>query len=908
MSSRPQQWFSSSTAWNAEYQSLLDSDSSAEKFHRLATLGKDFIQSAQMYGRVILSELHLPPSQKTIKPVSIGGVAGGEKFLIKSILFKLARDVAIPSRKDLWMYGGREPNHEQAIKAAGQELKGATQYHNCGIRGLRTPLMALITFNGHRLTAQSLVPIGKETLQYGSCNGGKEVLAVNPELNQLMQMAGKKLCLATHLVKNFADQTTVEICGPGDIEAHKGTDGKFYVIDFGRIMPPAYRETVLREEDKLVRVVWSKKLRPELLRTWTGGPLNSDAFTPWGIHDPRFHHQNQLVAEATRYLEDVVVERFAHGQCSKHSRFLGLPIGQFLGKMHSLGINYRYLGKIRDRARQLLREDLSDALLHEMIARTMKVELRNMFRQRAEQDSFSSEEQARRVALDYLNLSFAGSAESASYWKTTFRQALVQKFPKGLSETELKPYHRLRDALNIPTIVLRLCQLSGLSLAPTALECINTAMKECQEEKKAVYFPFFSCDLVDIAPTVKHMSFIDFCQGMHYVMEMEESGQSSSSTTAGARDRLFSYAHDMFLSALSRAPDDIYSLFELGRLLFKHSASKTGSQKRGLVKRSFEYLDSCLSYDPPPEMREHYALSLISDSHERLVELINNGSVIPPSFFRNAHKAGRQLQISLDQCDARSCEQLEAWLDRPPICMSSRSLFLTLLEAAKHSSKLLNAISQKIAGLLRLTLAEPFIESPLTALFDDLNFGPALTRLSSLAELSLANTSIGVETYANIASYCPHLTHLDVSGCTLDATSLSRILNASTKLKHLSIAKPGATIDTCVRDALLAAPNPRLTSLILPTAFVQQYMNELSESFPNCNFRLLFPSGWSGQKLSRSSDGRLLTSSEFDLSLRNVQPLFLRSSDLGSRSPSAPTSPRGSQMSPRSALSSSNSP
>ena len=174
---RPQRWFSSSTAWNAEYQTLLDAKSSAEKYQRLAALGRDFVQCAQIYGRVILSELHLPPAQKTIKPVSIGGVAGGEKFLIKSILFKLAKDAPIPSRTNqtLWMYGGQQPDHERAIKAAGQELKGATQYHNCGIKGLRTPLMALITFNGFRLIAQSLVPISKETLQYGSCDGGHAV-------------------------------------------------------------------------------------------------------------------------------------------------------------------------------------------------------------------------------------------------------------------------------------------------------------------------------------------------------------------------------------------------------------------------------------------------------------------------------------------------------------------------------------------------------------------------------------------------------------------------------------------------------------------------------------------------------------------------------------------------------------
>jgi hypothetical protein len=32
--------------------------------------------------------------------------------------------------------------------------------------------------------------------------------------------------------------TPVELCGPADIEGHIGTDGKFYLIDFARCLPP----------------------------------------------------------------------------------------------------------------------------------------------------------------------------------------------------------------------------------------------------------------------------------------------------------------------------------------------------------------------------------------------------------------------------------------------------------------------------------------------------------------------------------------------------------------------------------------------------------------------------------------------------------------------------------------------
>jgi len=40
----------------------------------------------------IISELPLAPSEKTIPPKNMGGVAGGTKFIVNGIYFKLATD------------------------------------------------------------------------------------------------------------------------------------------------------------------------------------------------------------------------------------------------------------------------------------------------------------------------------------------------------------------------------------------------------------------------------------------------------------------------------------------------------------------------------------------------------------------------------------------------------------------------------------------------------------------------------------------------------------------------------------------------------------------------------------------------------------------------------------------------
>jgi len=53
----------------------------------------------------------------------LGGIAGGEKYIVKGIVFKFAQDkMVVQKPKPLWMYGGDSPNHKLAIKAAGKEF------------------------------------------------------------------------------------------------------------------------------------------------------------------------------------------------------------------------------------------------------------------------------------------------------------------------------------------------------------------------------------------------------------------------------------------------------------------------------------------------------------------------------------------------------------------------------------------------------------------------------------------------------------------------------------------------------------------------------------------------------------------------------------------------------------------
>ena len=73
--------------WNEEFQTLLEMQDGVDKFALLRALYSDFCYAAQSYGSIIISERHLPMEMKTIRPsTSLGGVAGGEKYVCQNIL------------------------------------------------------------------------------------------------------------------------------------------------------------------------------------------------------------------------------------------------------------------------------------------------------------------------------------------------------------------------------------------------------------------------------------------------------------------------------------------------------------------------------------------------------------------------------------------------------------------------------------------------------------------------------------------------------------------------------------------------------------------------------------------------------------------------------------------------------
>ena len=109
-------------SWNEEFQRALNMPEGEKKWKALARLGKDFVYCSKTYGKIIITEYHLPDDKKTIPPEkSLGGVAGGEKYLCAGIFFKFALDIDLGN--DKWMYGGKHGRFDHgAMKAARNDM------------------------------------------------------------------------------------------------------------------------------------------------------------------------------------------------------------------------------------------------------------------------------------------------------------------------------------------------------------------------------------------------------------------------------------------------------------------------------------------------------------------------------------------------------------------------------------------------------------------------------------------------------------------------------------------------------------------------------------------------------------------------------------------------------------------
>lgn len=288
----------------------------------------------------------------------MGGVLGGLKYLInEGIFFKFAEDEQCLFETDLW--------YQPAAKIAGHELKNCTVLHNINDAqlNLSLPLICLVDYLGHRVIAIAACPIGKATLVLGSMDAGKTMLQTDTVLHGATHIAAQKLNLAPHVVHG------VTIALAFDLEGHVGRDGRRYLVDLSRLMPPQARTSA--RCGHLYQL-----LRPELVAKLQK-PLCADVYSCFlGTRTDQAEYIRD-VKDATRLLMTSFIPECALELDRLH--FLPSKCFFTLSHLRTLmhlvsvhGVNKRFLGRVRRYAKHHVTDEL---LSIEIAARALKVRI-----------------------------------------------------------------------------------------------------------------------------------------------------------------------------------------------------------------------------------------------------------------------------------------------------------------------------------------------------------------------------------------------------------------------------------------------------------------------------------------------------------------------------------------------------
>ena len=134
-----------------------------------------------------------------------------------------------------------------------------------------TLVRCLVDYKGFRLIAITVLPIDRHTLVGGTSDAGRNIHSSDFVLNQKLAKAGHVLNLKQHQVRGH---TMYSAC---DLEGHYNShDGRHYLLDFSRVMPPAAPPK--QKSRRSVGSIFVRMLRPEFVSKYRT-PLCSDAFS-----------------------------------------------------------------------------------------------------------------------------------------------------------------------------------------------------------------------------------------------------------------------------------------------------------------------------------------------------------------------------------------------------------------------------------------------------------------------------------------------------------------------------------------------------------------------------------------------------------------------------------------------------
>lgn len=512
----------------------------------LMELSNDFVACVSRYGKVIISEHELPVEQKTIKPTDMGGVIGGQKYCVLGILFKFAIDAE-----------GVLGSDYAAAKVAGLEMSGVASCLRCHIPGIHYPLTALLDYKGFRLIGSSLLDLGKDSLVYGSKNGGLTVLNSHPPLNARVRALGRALNVKPHAVLERSTNRQVEVYTAADVEGHLDRRGRFFMLDLSRTLPPCRPLTDTKN------AYLFQHFRPQFVQSYPL-PLCSDGYSRFVAGSEKEQEHKREINAATEYLLTSLIPRYGRdlSNALDAHRLQGQKLSSFrlTEHLHGYGINVRYLGIVYEHCPNV---DYGKYLMAEMMARVLKNVLRERMRLTLKQSKVPLDEPCRFVNVELLNEAFSSNAQSLTFFSDEVVPHLVEQF--HLREEIAR---KVRACLWAPAsgqeedfrlyMIERLVEMQGLHLDNVVLASIRADPSAFDQEVL-----FDSSDVLDLGQRVKHLDVLSAARA--YVQRTQALAKRRDGNHATA-NRMYANALKTLKVALNNSPTDLSLLLSIGSL------------------------------------------------------------------------------------------------------------------------------------------------------------------------------------------------------------------------------------------------------------------------------------------------------------------------------------------------------
>lgn len=388
----------------------------------------DFIRSAKLYGKEIIQERWIDNASKTIKSLDVGGIAGGDKYLADNIFFKFNLDHFL-------IYGGSR----NAAKASFHELRNYNLLAESFNPNLRFPLFVNLDYIGYQVSCMCLLPVNKNSLIYGSADGGKTV-KMDATISKEIDKISSSLNLCAHLAGE--GPTPPSLTFPCDIEGHVGSDGRYYILDNARIMPPEppsgnflcrlMRHEFVRQYSKpLCSDAYSNFVSRKDIKRVTYAQDCNDAYMKL-ITDviPKFVDKLQLPADICISFYNEYNHASMTPASSVHKITRVDPIDErdkvdLKHLMHESGINMRHLGKLYV---LLDSKYWKKRVFDEMVQRTSYAILQALLTLSLEKFKSMKNDHIMVVLTEYLNLLLGKSEKSRAFYNYELKKSILKTY------------------------------------------------------------------------------------------------------------------------------------------------------------------------------------------------------------------------------------------------------------------------------------------------------------------------------------------------------------------------------------------------------------------------------------------------------------------------------------------------